>query len=78
MPADEELALFRSMAIAAGIPPHMTPNDIATVLHDWFESALQIPATPFGERSVTFSNMMAPPISTSVGRLPVEGCCYAK
>ena len=40
MPADEELALFRSMAIAAGIPPHMTPNDIATVLHDWFESAL--------------------------------------
>ena len=46
MPADEELALFRSMAIAAGIPPHMTPNDIATVLHDWFESALENPRDP--------------------------------
>jgi hypothetical protein len=43
MTDEEAAAMFRADAIAAGLPPHMTPNDIGKALWTWFESAPENP-----------------------------------
>jgi hypothetical protein len=46
MTNEEAEAMFRADAIAAGLPPHFTPNDIAKVLGEWLESVPVCPSDP--------------------------------